>query len=110
MRSALRRHKRMNFVDDYRLNRSQRLAGTRGQHQVQRFRCRDENLTRMPPKACTLARTRISGANTDLRNMRGDTLTLRHICDSRKRRAQIALHIDGERFQWRDIENATSRS
>ncbi len=101
----------MNLVDDHRFDRPQRLARARGQHQVQRLRSRDENLARMPAEPRTLARTRIACADTDRWNMRGNTLALRHVCDSRKRRTQIALNIDRERFQRRDIENAaTGRS
>src|SRR5580658_1849793 len=85
MCSTFRRHQRMNLIDDHRLDRSQRLTRTRGQHQVQRLRRCDEDLAGMPSEARTIARACIACAHTDLRNMRGDTLALRHVRDSCKR-------------------------
>ena len=67
MRTALSRNQRVNLVDDDGFDSAQGLGGLRCQDQIQRLRCGDQNVGRMPRETCPLALRCVAGANADLR-------------------------------------------
>ena len=57
-----------------------------------------------------LALRRVTGAHTDKRLVEWNTHAPRHVGHPGKRRAQIALHVHGQRFQRRDVDDAAAFS
>ncbi len=70
VRAALGRHQRVDLVDDDRVDAAQRLAGVRGQQQVERFGRRDQDVGRLALKARALGLRRVAGADRDRRRRR----------------------------------------
>ena len=65
VRAALRPRHRVDLVHDYGVHRSQHLARPRSQHQVERFRRRDEDVRRVLANVLTFTRRRIARARRD---------------------------------------------
>ena len=108
VRAALGGNQRVNLVDDDGVDGAQRLGGLRGEHQIERLRRGDENLGRMPRKARALALRRVAGAHADLRIVERDAHAARHVGDAGQRRAQIALHVDCQRLQRRNVNDTAT--
>ncbi len=108
MRSALGRHERVDLVDDDRLDRSERLARVRGQQEIQRLRRRDEDVCRFALKSRALGLRRIAGANRDQRRRVRLARSFGDLRDAGERRPQIALDVDGERFERRHVQHAAA--
>ena len=108
MRAALGGHQRMNFVDDDGLHRAQGLGRLRGQNQIEGFGRGNQNVGGMARKAGALALRRVAGANADLRLVERNTHAARHVGHAGQRRAQIPLHVHGQRLQRRHVNNAAT--
>jgi hypothetical protein len=108
MRAALGGNQRVNLVDDDRVHGAQRLGGLRGEQQVERLRRGDENVGRMARKARALPLRRVAGAHADGGLAEGDAHAPRHVGHAGQRRAQIALHVHGQRLQRRNVNNAAA--
>jgi hypothetical protein len=67
VRAAFGRHERVDLVNDHRLDTAQRFARVRGQHQIQRFRRRDEDVGRFAQELRPLAARRVACADGDAR-------------------------------------------
>ena len=65
--AALGRDERVDLVDDHRVDRAQRLAGVRGQQQVQRLGRGDQDVGRLALEARALGGGRVAGADRDRR-------------------------------------------
>jgi hypothetical protein len=94
--AALRAGHCVDLVDDHGLRVHQELARPRGEHQVERFGRRDQHVRRRPQHRLALALGRVAGADRD-----GDVAA-----DALQGRAQILLHVVGERLQRRDVDKA----
>ena len=108
VRAALRRHQRVDLVDDHRLDAAQRLARPGRQQQIERLRRRDQDLRAAPPKARALLRGCVAGPHRDVGHTMRNAARGGEAREADERRAQVALDVDGERLQRRDIEDATA--
>jgi len=97
--TALARDERMNLVDDDRIDLHEPIACVRRQQQEQRFRCRDQNVCSLALELRPLGRRRVARPNRDVRNRHRHGGRGGGIGDSRKRRAQVAFDVGGERLQ-----------
>src|ERR1700677_915924 len=98
----------MNLINDDSLDRAKRFSGVGGQQKVKRLWRRDQNFAGMFLEPRTISRRRVAGADADLRYMHRDAFALRHVRDARERRTKIALHVNSQRLERRNIEDATS--
>ena len=98
----------MNLVDDDRVDGAQRLGGLRGEQQVERLGRGDEDLGGMAGKARALPLRRVAGANADGRLAEGDAHAAGHVGHAGQRRAQVALHVDGESLEGRNVDDAAA--
>ncbi len=100
----------VHLVHDDRLNCAQRLSGRRREHEVQRLRCRDENIRRITSDLATLVGGGVAGAHgrADFGGLRATARALdgRQLGDSRKRPLQVAIHIGAESLQGRHVQHA----
>ena len=96
VRAALRPRDGVHLVHDHRLERAQRLARLRGQHQVERLRRRDQDVGRLLDELAPLLLGRVAGADADAE------LGL----EAGERAAQVPLDVVVERLQRRDVEQA----
>jgi hypothetical protein len=93
----------MDLVDDHRLDRAEDLARLRGQQQVERLGRRDQDVRRRAEHLRPLARGGVARADADLGDVHGAALR----GDARQRGAQVALDVDGEGLERRNVENPT---
>ena len=106
VRTALRPGDRVDLVDDDVFDRAQDLAGGAGQHQVERFGGRDEDVGRMPGDLAAVLGRRVAGPTGD-RDVRGGLAqALGGEGDPGQRRAQVALDVVGQRLERRDVQDA----
>src|SRR5262249_10118392 len=69
---------------------------------------RNQNVRRFAAEARALNCRSVSGANSNGWNMNSGSRSSGGIRDAGQRRAKVAFHIDGERLQRRDIQDATA--
>ena len=86
----------VHLVDDHRVDRAQRLARLRGQHQEERLGRRDQDVRRLLHQLAPLFLRRVAGADADAEVG----------LDPGERPAEVALHVVVERLQRRDVEEA----
>jgi len=108
VRAALGGYERVNLVHDNRFNRAQRAGRARGEQQVERLGRGDENIGRLTRKAGTLALRSVAGTHVDIRFVNRNAHAASHVCDTHQRRAQIALNVNGERLERRNVNDATA--
>jgi hypothetical protein len=89
----------VDLVDDDRLDAAEHLARLRGEDQVQRLGCRDEDVGRRAPHRRALALRRVARADRDAQV--GP--------DAAQRSAQVAVDVVGKRLQRRDVDQARVR-
>src|ERR1700679_4162240 len=106
MRAALGGDEGVNLIDDSCVNAAKSLCRLRGEHEIERFRRGDENVSGMTAEFCALAGWSVSCAYGDGRLVEWDAGIACGLSDSRKGRAKITLDIDGEGFKWRDVKDA----
>ena len=98
----------MNFVHDDRFDGTQSLAGIGSQQEVKRFRRGDENIRGMAQKSGALRRRSVPRSNRNLRFVKCGAQAPRGLRDAHQRRAQIALHVNGQCLDRRYIEDAAA--
>src|ERR1700722_19635428 len=108
MRTALAGHQCMNLIDDYRLDGAQRFTCIGSQQEVKRFGCGDEDVRRMTQETCTLCWWGVAGSNGNLWLMKFNSHALRRLCNTNQGRPQIALHVDGQRFDGRNVQDTAT--
>jgi hypothetical protein len=106
MRPALRSGEGVQFVDDDRVDVRQPFLRGGGQQQIERFRRRDEDVGGLAAEAGALGIRSIPRADRDRRPSERDAQALRRRGDARERRPQVALNVDPERFEGREIQHA----
>ena len=106
MRAALARGHLVDLVDDDRVDRREQLALRRREQQIERLRRRDEDVRRRAEHLRALRRGRVAGAYRDLEAAERRTEPRGGLGDAGERRAEVALDVDGERLQRRDVEDA----
>ena len=97
--AALGRHQRVDLVDDDRLDVLQGRAGGRREHEVERFRRRDEDVGRRLAEAHALLRRCVTGPDRDARLAYRMAEALGGVTDPGDRRAQVPLDIYRKRLQ-----------
>ena len=105
VRAALGAGERVDLVDDDRLDAAQRLAGRRREHEEQRLGRRDEDLGRMRHERPALGRQRVARADADAHLGHLDAVRGRRARDADERGAQVALDVDAERLQRREVDD-----
>ena len=108
VRAALGGDEGVNLVDDDGVDGAQSLGGLRGEQQVERLGRGDENVGGMAGEACALALRRVAGADADGGLVEGDAHAAGHVGHAGERRAQVALHVDGQGLERRDVEDAAA--
>ena len=106
MGAALRRRHGVDFVDDHRLDVAEHLARLRREQQVQRLGRRDENVRRIAEDLPAVGGGRVAGAHGDARQREGHAFALGDGLDADERRAQVAVDVDGQGLERRDVEDA----
>src|SRR6266550_2798716 len=86
----------MYLIEDERLDGAERVARLRGEHEIERLRCRDQDVRRLPKQLASLLLRRV--ARTD-----GDPDLRVEPC---KRAAKVPLDVVVERLERRDVEHA----
>ena len=94
VRAALCLRDGVDLVHDHLLGAVEDLRRLAGEHQVQRLGRRDEDVRRLADHRLALALRRVAGADGDL-----DVGA-----DAAQRRAQVLLHVVGERLERRDVD------
>ena len=127
MRQALERQRQMgtalglgdgmDLVDDDGLGAGEDLSCCRGHHQIERLRCRDQDVRRLAAHRLALALRGVTGAQSDRDTgngtnlCRGRTATAWNACPHTPQgRAKVALDVVGERLQRRDVDDPNARA
>ena len=105
MSASLGGNQRVNLIDNDRVHSAQGFGGLRGEQQVERLRGGDQDLGGITRKAGTFALRRVAGAHTDGGLAKFDAHAPRHVAHADQGRAEVALHIHGESFQRRDVND-----
>ncbi len=98
----------VNFVDDDGIDGAQRFRGLRGKQQVERLRRGDENFGGGTAEASPVLLRGVTGADADFGVVDGDSHAAGHVGDAGERGTEVAFDIDGERFEWGDVDNAAA--
>ena len=106
VRAALRAGDRVDLVDDDVLDPAQDLARRAGQHQVERFGGRDQDVGRMARDLAAVVGGRVAGAAGDRDVRRRLAETLRREGDPGQRRAQVPFDVVGQGLERRDVQDA----
>ncbi len=95
----------VHLVDDHGLDPAQRLARLRGEHQEQRLGRRDQDVGRAGRQLAALGRGGVAGpdAHRDVGDRGAEPVG--GVPDAGQRRAQVALDVDRERLERRDVED-----
>ena len=105
VRAALRAGERVDLVDDDRLDAAQGLAGRGGEHEEQRLGRRDEDLGRMRHERPALGGQRVARPHPDAHLGHLEAVRRRRAGDADERGAQVALDVDAERLQRREVHD-----
>ena len=106
VRAALGGRDRVDLVDDHGVDVLERLAGLAREHQVERLGRRDEDVGRRGDELAPVGGGRVARADADRHPGHRDAEPSRRLADADQGRAQVALHVDAERLQRRDVEDA----
>ena len=108
MRAALGGHECVDLVDDQGVDGLQAISCVRGEQQEQRFGRRDQDVCRLALEPGAIGRRGVAGADGDRRRMETIPPGQRHVRDPGQRGAKVPLDVDGERFQRRNVDDATA--
>ena len=95
----------VHLVDDHRLDAAQRLARLRGEHQEQRLGRGDQDVGRGRLDPAPVLRRGVTRAHADPDLGHLDAEPFGGLADADQRGAQVALDVDGERLEGRDVED-----
>ncbi len=96
---------RVHLVDDHRVHAAQRLAGPRGEHQEQRLGGGDQHVGWLGGQPAALVGRGVSGAGADPDLGRRQPQPPGGVLHARQGGPQVALDVDRERLQRRDVEH-----
>ena len=106
--AALRGRDRVDLVDDHPADVAQRVAGARCQHQVQRLGRGDQQIGGCAEQLPAVPCRRVTGAHADGRLVELDAETARLPLDAHERCPEVAVDIDRERLEGRDVQDAAA--
>ncbi len=95
----------VHLVDDHRLHPAQRLPGLGGEHQEQRLGRGDQDVRGRGAQPAPVGGAGVARAQADGDVGRRHAEPVRGVPDAGQRRAQVALHVDGERLERGDVEH-----
>ena len=95
----------MDLVDDDRVDRSQHFPRPRSEHQIERFRCGDEDVGGITANPLPLFRRRIAGARGDRDVRRLPALPGGGDGESRQGGPEVAFDVIAKGLQRRDVED-----
>ncbi len=105
VRAALGARDRVHLVQDHRAHPAQRLPRGRGEQQEERFGRGDQHVRRRAREQPPLVRRGVAGAHPDRDVGRWHAGPLRRLPDPGERRAEVALHVDRQRLERRDVQD-----
>src|SRR5260370_13745895 len=107
MGAALGRGDGMDLIDDEPPDRREDPARRAGEDEVERLGGRDQDVWRMTLHRATHLGRRVASADrgSDIGRHRAGRLNL--VANTHEWRAEVAVDVVGERFQWRYIKDAT---
>ena len=109
VRPALGGHERMDLVHDDRLDAAQCVTRPRGEQQEQRLGRRDQDVCGLALEPRAVARRRIARADAHRRHDVAVAACGGDARDAGNRRAQVALDVDCQGLDRRDVEHAAPR-
>ena len=95
----------VHLVDDHRLDAAEGLARLAGEDQEQRLGGGDQHVGRVGRQRAPLRGRGVTGPDTDPHLGQGATEALGGVTDPGQRRPQVALHVDRQRLERRDVEH-----
>ena len=105
MCSSLGWDESVDLVDDDGFDGAESFACVRGEEKVERFGRGDEDFAWVSFETGAIAGAGVAGADADLGEVDGDARALGHVGDAGERGAEVALDVDREGFQGRDVED-----
>ena len=96
----------VHLVDDDRVHARERLPGLAREHQVERLGRRDQDVGRRGDELAPVARGRVARAHADRHLGERDPEAPGGLADPHERGAEVALDIDAQRLERRDVEDA----
>jgi len=100
----------MDLVDDDGFDGAKRLGGLGGQQQVERLGGGDEDVGRIAGKTGPFALWGISGPDADGWFVERNSATASHVGNAGERRPEVALDVDGECLERRNVDDAAAAS
>ena len=104
--AALGAGDRVDLVDDDGVDAAERLARLAGQHEEQRLGRRDEDVGRGRAELAPVGGAGVARAQPDGEVRDGGLEPLGGVADAGQRGAEVALDVDAERLERRDVEHA----
>ena len=95
----------VDLVDDDVFDRAEDLTGARGQHEVERLGCGDEDVGRVAHDVAPLALGGVARAGGRAQGGHGAPGPLRLEGDAGQRRPQVAVDVVGQGLEGRDVED-----
>ena len=106
VRAALRPGDRVNLVDDHGAHAAEHAASAHGrQHDVQRFRRRDEDVRRLAKHARARRLRCVAGAHGDANLRERLAGRVEALAQLGERPLEVALNVVVQRFERRDVED-----
>ena len=106
--AALAARDRVHLIDDDRVDAAQGLARLAGEHQEEGLGRGDQDVRRCGDQLAPIGRARVTGPHPDPDLRHRGAQAVGGVSDPGQRSAEVALHVDGERLQRRDIEHPTT--
>ena len=100
----------VDLVDDDGADGAERVAGARGEQQVERLGGRHQDVRRRALEAGALRGRGVAGADGDRGEVDGHAFGLGGSRDAGEGSAQVALHIHRQRLEGREVEHAAALS
>jgi hypothetical protein len=100
----------VDLVDDDGVDGAEGFACVGGEEKVERFGGGDENFAGMTFEAGSIFGAGVAGADADFGDVDGDALALGEVGDAGEGHAEVALDVDGESLEGRDIQDAAAGS
>ncbi len=108
MGAALGARDRVHLVQDHRLDAGQRVARGRCQHQEEGLRGGDQDVRRPGGQCAALGGRGVAGADADLHLGLGQAEAHGLLADAGQRAAKVALDVDGQGLERRDVQHAAA--
>src|SRR5215212_2879126 len=95
----------MDLVNDDRLDAAEDFPGVRSRQQVERLGGGDEDVRRVAAEAGALGLRGVAGARGDLGDHEFVTARGGYVRDAGQRRAEVALDVDSQGLERRDVND-----